>query len=206
MGAHIAGVEPTWSGCCEIVEEEAVKVTILNGNPDENNIAFEGYLDKLTYALNSYNHSVTIFRLRNMDIKYCTGCFRCWIETPGKCVEEDESGKICREYINSNFVLFASPVVMGFPDALLKKAQEMLLPLVHPYPIFSDNEIQHLSRYDKYPPVGLLLEKGEDTDDQDIEIITDIYQHHTFNSKDAFRFTKLTSDPLEEVVDEINRV
>ena len=74
------------------------------------------------------------------------------------------------------------------------------------YYIFWDNKIQQLSRYDKYPPVGLLLEKGEDTDEQDIKIITDIYQHHTFNSKDAFRFTKLTSDPLEEVVDEINRV
>jgi len=183
-----------------------MKITILNGNPDKNDTTFESYIEKLTNALTSKEYRVTVFKLRDMDIKQCTGCFRCWMETPGKCVEKDQSGEVCKEYINSDFVLFTSPIIMGFPSALLRKAQEMLLPLIHPYYIVANNGVQHLSRYDKYPPVGLILEKAKDTDDQDIKIISDIYQHHTFNSMDAFRFAKLTSGPIEEVTDEINRL
>jgi len=189
-----------------IAEEETMKVAILNGNPDANNDVFDSYLKKLSDALMSDNHVVTIFNLREMDVRYCTGCFGCWVETPGECVENDDSRHISREYINSDFVLFASPVIMGFTSALLRKAQERLLPLLLPYFGFVQNEVQHLSRYEKYPLVGLLLEKGKDTDEEDIKVISDIYQRTAFNSRTSFCFTKLTSDPVEEVANEINRI
>jgi len=183
-----------------------MKVTILNGNSHASNDVLDNYLKKLSDALISDNHVVTIFNLREMDVKYCTGCFGCWLETPGECVEKDDSRHISREYINSDFVLFASPIIMGFTSALLRKAQEKLLPLLLPYFELDQNEIRHSSRYEKYPRVGLLLEKGKDTNEEDIKIISDIYERTAFNSKTSFCFTKLTSDPVEKVASEINRV
>jgi hypothetical protein len=54
--------------------------------------------------------------------------------------------------------------------------------------------------------MGLLLEKGKDTDEEDIEIISDIYRRDAINFKTSFSFTKLTSNPVEEVANEINRI
>jgi len=110
-----------------------MKITILNGNPDVNNAKFDNYLKNLSDLLESSNHTVTILKLREWDIKYCTGCFGCWVKTPGECVVPDDTRDIRREYIHSDFVLFASPVIMGFTSALLKKAHDKRIPLLHPY-------------------------------------------------------------------------
>ena len=183
-----------------------MKITILNGNPNADNVKFDNYLDTLSGLLESSKHPVTILKLREMDIRYCIGCFGCWVKTPGECTVADGSHDICREYINSALALFASPVIMGFTSALLKKAHEKLIPLLLPYTEFVQNESHHVSRYDKYPVMGLLLEKDRDTDEEDIKIISDIYVRDAINLKTSFCFTKLTDDSVEEVANAINRI
>jgi len=183
-----------------------MKITILNGNPNAGNAKFDNYLKNLSDLLESSNHAVTAFQLREMDIRYCIGCFGCWVKTPGECIVTDGSRDICREYINSDFVLFASPIIMGFTSALLKKAHDKLIPLILPYFEIVHNEFHHSSRYEKYPLMGLLLEKGKDTDEEDIKIVSDIYRRDAINLKTSFCFTKLTDDSVEEVANEINRI
>jgi len=181
-----------------------VKITILNGNPDAGNSAFDGYLDGLSHLLAADQHEVTVVPLREMDIKYCTGCFGCWVKTPGECVVADESHDVCRAVINSDFVLFASPVIMGFYSALLKKVTDKLIPLVHPYIVVDQGEAHHRARYDRHPLLGLLLEKGDDADEGDVRIISDIHSRTALNLKTRLAFTRLTLDPIEEVAREIN--
>ena len=183
-----------------------MKITILNGNPNAENARFDNYLKSLSDLLESSDHTVTTLKLREMDIKYCIGCFNCWVKTPGECRVADDSRDVCREYINSDLVLFASPITMGFTSALLKKAHEKLLPLLLPYMELVQNECHHVARYEKYPRIGLLLEKGKDTDEEDIKIISDIYMRDAINFKTSFYFTKLLTDPAEEVADEINSI
>ena len=183
-----------------------MKITVLNGNPQADNTAFDDYLKRLSEELVSDGHNVTGFDLREMDIKYCIGCFGCWVKTPGECRSRDESREVCRAYINSDFVLWASPVIMGFYSALLKKVTDKFVCLVHPYGEFVEGEVHHLPRYDHYPMAGLLLEKGSDTDDEDIQIISDIHSRTSLNFKSSLAFTKLTLDPVEEVADAINRI
>ena len=65
-------------------------------------------------------------------------------------------------------------------------------------------EAHHLARYDKYPLVGLLLEKGADMDDEDIRIISAVHRRTALNFKSTLSFTKLTLDPVAEVAREIN--
>jgi multimeric flavodoxin WrbA len=181
-----------------------MKVTILNGNPDASNTVFDDYLKKLSGALSSDSNEITTFTLRDMDLKYCRGCWGCWVKTPGECVVRDDTREIRRQYINSDLALFASPIVMGFTSALLKRAHERLLPLIHPYFELVDGEVHHLARYDKYPLMALLLEKGKEVDEEDIKIISDIYRRDAINLKTSFGFTRFTSDPIEEVANEIN--
>jgi len=121
-------------------------------------------------------------------------------------VVKDDTREIRRQYIHSDLVLFASPVIMGFTSALLKRVHERFLPLLHPYFELVDGEVHHLARYDKYPLMALLLEKGENTDEEDIKIISDIYIRDAINFKTSFCFTRFTSDPIEEVTNEINSI
>jgi len=51
-----------------------MKITILNGNPNADNVKFDNYLKELSDLLESSNHTVTILKLREMDIRYCLGC------------------------------------------------------------------------------------------------------------------------------------
>ncbi len=168
-----------------------MKITILNGNPDANNDVFDGYLKKLSDALVSDNHLVTILDLREMDIRYCFGC---WLKTPGECIVADGSRDVCCEFVSPDLVLFASPIIMGFTSALLKKAHDKLIPLLLPYIGIYRKECHHVPRYEKYPRIGLLLEKGEDTNEEDVEIIADIYRRDASNFHTSFCLVRLTSD------------
>lgn len=181
-----------------------MKITILNGNPDSGNQAFDSYLMDLTKELKANNHAVFVLTLRGMDVKYCTGCFDCWIKSPGECKVADDSHDICRQYINSDLVIFTSPIIMGFTSALLKKANDKLVPLILYQMELVDDELHHKKRYESYPRIGLILEKEEDTDDEDIKIISDIYTRDAINLKTSLGFTKFTTDPVKEVAGEIN--
>jgi hypothetical protein len=121
-------------------------------------------------------------------------------------VTKDRSQDVRREYINSDLVLFASPIIMGFTSALLKKANDKLLPLLLPYIELVYNECHHVSRYEKYPMTGLLLEKAADSDEEDVRIISAIYMRNAINLKTTLSFTRLTDDPVEEVANEINSI
>ncbi len=70
--------------------------------------------------------------------------------------------------INSDFTLWAAPLKMGFPSAILKMGFDKHLPLIHPYMGVDQGEAHHLKRYEKYPRVGMLVEREEDTTEKDL--------------------------------------
>ena len=180
-----------------------MKILILNGNPNPKDHGFDKYLSVLTERLGGLNHRVNHYLLREMNLKYCNGCWNCWVKTPGKCVANDDSQKISATYISSDLVIFASPVIMGFTSALLKKANDKLLQILHPYIEIVDGECHHVRRYEYYPETALILKKTQDTDEEDVQIIENIYKRNAINLKTKLRFVKFTNDTLEDTVDEI---
>ncbi|MCK5059145.1 MAG: flavodoxin family protein [Candidatus Aminicenantes bacterium] len=184
-----------------------MKITILDGNPEKDRTGFYRYLNELVTGLQSDKHQVKTLTLRDMEIKFCTGCWSCWWgPTPGECVFKDESHTLCREYINSDFVIFASPVILGFTSALLKKTQDKLIPLLHPYIELVQGECHHKKRYDRYPGIGLILDTNSDTDEEDITVTTDMFHRFALNLKTELAFSLLTDQPVAEVQDAINRI
>jgi len=175
-----------------------MKITILNGNATEDNPDFERYVANLAGILDSRGHTVDVLPLRQMDIKTCLGCWGCWVRTPGECVFSDDSADVRRRVINAEALLFASPVIMGFTSGILKKTCDKLIPLVLPYIEIDQGECHHIKRYDSYPVLGLLLHPAEDSDDEDIEIISECYRRLSINFKSRLAFVQQTSvDPQE---------
>lgn len=183
-----------------------VKITVLNGNPDASNTGFDLYLRSLAQSLESSGHEVIGFQLRDLDIRYCLGCFGCWVKQPGECLVVDDSVRIRREVITSRLLIYASPVIMGFTSALMKKVQDKLIPLLLPYIGMYQGEQHHLPRYDAYPLMGLLLQPEADTDEEDLSIIRDIYDRIAINFHSKVVYSGLVTDSVEEAVNEINRL
>jgi multimeric flavodoxin WrbA len=176
-----------------------MKVTIMNGNGNPQNREFDEYVARLAAKLTGDGHTVTALTLRDLDIKFCTGCFGCWVKTPGQCVVKDASHDVCRAVINSDFLLWAAPLRMGFPDAVLKKMMDKSIPLIHPYFVVDHGEAHHRPRYDHYPRVGLLLEKEADTDAEDLRIVSDTFSRTTLNMKSRLEFAFTTEQPVDAV-------
>ncbi|HWQ45451.1 MAG TPA: flavodoxin family protein [Longilinea sp.] len=181
-----------------------MKVTLLNGNPDRSNTGFDRYLTTLADQLEQKGHTTDVIALRDLKIHYCTGCFGCWLKTPGECLLKDEGEIVLRSVINSDVTVWTSPVVMGFVSGLLKKTTDRFLPLIHPYMRFVQEEIHHRKRYDRYPKLALLLQESPHNDARDVEIISDIYSRTALNFMSSLCFTRTMAAPVEEVCNEIS--
>jgi multimeric flavodoxin WrbA len=178
-----------------------MKITILNGNPVP--AQFDAYLAQLASALETAGHTVTQIDLRDIPLRYCVGCWGCWVKTPGQCRSCDASLDMDRAVIQSEFTLWAAPLKMGFPAELLKTALDKHLPLIHPYVEVAYSEAHHLRRYPRSPRVGLLLEKEATTDDQDLQIIRDIHCRTAINFKTRLEFMLTTDTSTSEVAQRI---
>lgn len=174
-----------------------MKITILNGSPEPG--ALDAYLAQLKPGLETGGHTVTQLNLRDLTLRYCVGCWGCWVKTPGECANRDDSPAMDRAVINADFVLWASPLKMGFPSELLKRANDKHLPLIHPYMEVDQGEAHHLKRYPHYPRLGLLLEPEADTDPSDLQIITDIHCRTALNFKTRLEFSLTTDTPAVDL-------
>ena len=183
-----------------------MKILILDGDPRIETQQYALYINKLKERMQTADHEVKLHTLRDMDIKYCIGCWTCWWKTPGLCVAQDDSHTVCRDYINADFVLFVSPMIMGFSSALMKKMQDKLIPLVHPYVVIEGGECHHRKRYEQYPELGLLLEVSKDKDAEDFDITTQMFQRFARNLKSEVRFTKIMSQSVEEIYHAIDNI
>ncbi len=178
-----------------------MRLTILNGSPTAGSL--DAYLSKLISLLEKGGHAVTHVVLRDMKLYPCTGCFKCWVKTPGRCILKDDSDVLDRIVINSDLVLWASPLIMGFPSALFKTALDKHLPLIHPYMEIDQGEIHHIKRYAKYPRIGMLLEKEAASDEKDLEIVTNIFARTALNFKSRLEFVETLPCPVEELIEKI---
>ena len=176
-----------------------MKITIVNGNGNPQDQGFDSYLSCLAETLTAKQHAVTMFTLRDLDIKFCTGCFGCWVKTPGECVFKDASHDVCRAVINDDFLLWAAPLCMGFPDATLKRMMDKSIPLIHPYFVVEQGEAHHRPRYERYPRLGLLLQTEADTDAEDLRIVGDIFSRTALNMKSRLEFALTTGESVDKV-------
>ena len=180
-----------------------MKILIINGNPQEHRASFEQYVESLLTLLQKSNHQTDLITLREKTVNKCIGCYSCWVKTPGVCVHKDDGQQILRAFLHSDFVLYASPLIMGFMSSITKAVQERLLPLMHPFIYVKDDRCQHVSRYARYPSIGLLLEKQSPVDDHCFEIMDTVFRGAKTR---RVLFTRTTESSPQEIADEISNM
>ena len=140
-------------------------------------------LQVLASELSKNAEAVELITLADKKIIPCTGCWGCWVKTPGECLFTDDLVNVRKAVIASELVIFASPLLMGYPLAAMKHMMDKLIPLVLPYIELVDNENHHKRRYNRYPGVGFLYGREEDTDREDLEILEDMLSRFALNFK-----------------------
>ena len=179
-----------------------MRVAILNGEPAAGT-EFDRYVHAVARQAETAGNDVQVLDLRDLDLKGCSGCWGCWVKTPGECARRDDSAAVCRAVIGSDLVLLASPMVMGFTTALLKRAADQMIPLLHPYFVIEGGEMHHRARYGRYPRLALLLALGPDTDAEDLSITEDLWARMARNMKSRLVYTVVADRAPEEVAHEL---
>ena len=180
-----------------------MKITILNGDMNVNNASFTNVLHKLVEELAKV-HNVEIFDLNKLTLHSCQGCWTCWVKTPGICSIKDDAPRIFEAVINADIFIFASPLMAGFTSSILKIITDRLIVLLHPYIQLRQGESHHNKRYKHYPKFGLLIEKEKDTDQEDLNILNDIYDRFAINFHSKRLFTEFVDEVGVDTFERIN--
>jgi multimeric flavodoxin WrbA len=145
-----------------------MRATIFDGSRSD-----DGFLTDIQSVvvneLSSNGWDTESLTLREMKITHCVGCFQCATTTPGLCRFNDDGRAVARKFIQSDLVVFLSPVTFGGYSSQLKKALDRMICLISPFFTRIKGETHHKKRYDKYPRLlGLGVLSGEDESGGDI--------------------------------------
>lgn len=119
--------------------------------------------------------------LHEKEIKACLGCFKCWIQTPGICIIDDFGRDVVKKIIQSDYLIYLSPIVYGGYSTELKKAIDRSIGLICPFFQVYHGEIHHEKRYEEYPKllvIGTLLE----ADSEQEEIFKELVERNVLNN------------------------
>ena len=182
-----------------------MKITIINGAPTDEWRAFEKALFNLKEKLEG-RHEVEIFNVRDMNIKYCVGCFGCWTKTPGRCLLKDDMESILKSVIKTDVQLFLSPAIAGYLSSDAKKVMEREIPTLLPYLRCFNDELHHPLRYEKAPDLGVILMDDGKLDDETQVIVFDTFDRlvHNFHCEHLIKATA-TVENLAEVIENETR-
>ncbi len=165
------------------------KIVIINGNPEPDENKLNLFLVETAKKLTGNGVSVIQHSLSEKEIKSCVGCWDCWWKTPGICRHKDDNPQILKDIINSDLVIYASPMIMGMYSALLKRFHDRTIPLVHPYIEIRSGEQHHIKRYPKYPKMGFIFENGDSTVEE-TENVKFILERMALNFHSELKFFK----------------
>ena len=97
-----------------------MKIAILNGSPRKENTA--AMIEAFCEGAEEAGHEVEVLHVGKMKINGCLACEYCHTKGEGKCIQKDDLEKIMPAYLESDMVVFASPIYYFAPTAQLEAA------------------------------------------------------------------------------------
>lgn len=106
-----------------------MKILVLNGSPKAKSDTMrmtKSFLEGLSAKTEC---DITIVNVIKKNIKPCTGCFMCWKNGDGKCVQKDDQNGILSEILASDVILWSFPLYCYSMPSHLKAVVDRLIPL-----------------------------------------------------------------------------
>lgn len=126
-----------------------MKLLVINGSPKgQRSNTFRLTSAFLDGVRDTQQVEVREFRVSNLHIKPCLGCFACWNKTPGQCCMSDDMAQIIEAELWADMIVWSFPLYYFSVPGALKNLIDRQLPMSLPF-MSSDNESGgHPSRYD----------------------------------------------------------
>lgn len=111
-----------------------MNILAFNSSPRDNQTSkTELVLQKFLEGARRAGGVTETLYLKNYQIKHCIGCRSCWIQTPGRCVQQDDmSEELFDRCVQADLVVLASPVYHATMNARMKLFVERTLPMIDP--------------------------------------------------------------------------
>jgi multimeric flavodoxin WrbA len=136
-------------------------VSFFNGSPRKDNGVTHLIANHFLTGAKKAGAETDYIFLERKKIQHCIGCFACWFKTPGKCAIKDDMQELLDRYMQSDVVVFASPVYVGSVTGIMKNFIDRLLPIFDPRTQKDDKgRSYHLPRYEHYPDVVVIANGG----------------------------------------------
>ncbi len=97
-----------------------MKIAILNGSPRKENTA--AMVEAFKQGAEAAGHEVEVLHVGKMKINGCLACGYCHEKGAGKCIQKDDLEKLMPAYLESDMIVFASPIYYFAPTAQLEAA------------------------------------------------------------------------------------
>jgi multimeric flavodoxin WrbA/putative sterol carrier protein len=138
-----------------------MKVMALNSSPRGGGQSkTEIMLKSLVEGLVEAGAEVEGVDLRKKKVNNCSGCFSCWTKTPGTCIHQDDmTQELFPKWLESDLVIYASPLYHFTVNAEMKSFIERTLPILEPFFMQQDGRTYHPLRQ-KHPKVVVLSVAG----------------------------------------------
>jgi len=125
-----------------------MKTLILDGSqPNDPTSA------KIKMSLQAQLPNIEAFVLCEQKIGNCAGDFFCWVRSPGMCNTNDDNRIIAEKIIQSDLVIYLTPVTFGGYSSALKRMVDHQIQNISPFFATIDGEIHHQPRYQNYPDI-----------------------------------------------------
>jgi len=103
-----------------------MKVLAINGSPHRGKGNTALILAPFLEGLRDGGAEVELLCTRELHINPCLGCFRCWIKTPGKCVQEDDMAGLLPRLRQADVWVLATPLYFDGPSGPLKNVMDRM--------------------------------------------------------------------------------
>jgi len=112
--------------------------------------------------------------------KFCTGCFGCWLKTPGKCVIPDAFQCLGQKLAEANELIIISKCSFGSYSAQVKNMLDRSISYVSPFFVIRKGEMHHKPRYQNSLTVSALF-YGMDITEEEKETARTLVQANALN-------------------------
>jgi len=111
----------------------------------------------------------------------CTGCYECWLKTPGKCGLQDAANPVMADAIAADTVIWTTRVRFGSWDPIAKAALDRSIGLVSPFFTTVDGETHRQKRYAHYPRWKVVAVTDDQTTEADRERFRTLVARNALN-------------------------
>ncbi|MCB9482232.1 MAG: flavodoxin family protein [Desulfobacteraceae bacterium] len=133
-----------------------MKILCINGSPTKKKGMTDIAIDLIMEGAGAAGAETEKIYLADKKINYCTGCFSCWLKTPGTCIFKDDMPELLDKVKNSDILLIGTPLYVDGMTAQTKTFVDRIIPLVEPEFEMVDGHYRHAKRLESIPDIALL--------------------------------------------------